>query len=85
MAIEVLVLRESAPGERRVAATPETVKKLVATGASIRVERGAGLSASFVDQAYVDAGAQLADANARAQADLVLCVQPPDYAAIAGL
>ena len=85
MAIEVLVLKESAAGERRVAATPETVKKLVATGASIRVERGAGLSASFVDQAYVDAGAQLADADARAQADLVLCVQSPDPGAIAGL
>ena len=60
MAVEVRVLKEAAAGERRVAATPETVKKLVATGASIRVERGAGLSASFVDQAYVDAGAQLA-------------------------
>jgi NAD(P) transhydrogenase subunit alpha len=84
MAIEVLVLKESAPGERRVAATPETVKKLVATGASLRVEPDAGRSAGFIDQAYVDAGAQLADAGARAQADLVLCVQPPDSAAIAG-
>ena len=51
MAIEVLVLKESAPGERRVAATPETVKKLVAKGAGIRVERGAGQAAGFVDQA----------------------------------
>ena len=85
MAIEVLVLKESAPGERRVAATPETVKKLVAKGAGIRVERGAGQAAGFVDQAYVDAGAKLADTDTRAQADLVLCVQPPAPAAIGGL
>ena len=85
MAIEVLVLKESAPGERRVAATPETVKKLVAKGAGIRVERGAGQAAGFVDQAYVDAGAQLADTDARAQADLVLCVQPPEPSAIGQL
>ena len=54
MTVEVLVLKESAPGERRVAATPETVKKLVAAGASIKIESGAGLGAGFVDQAYLD-------------------------------
>ena len=85
MAIEVLVLKESAPGERRVAATPETVKKLVAKGASFHVERGAGQAAGFVDQAYVDAGAKLADTDTRAQADLVLCVQPPEPSAISQL
>ena len=61
-----------------MAATPETVKKLVAAGASLRVENGAGLGAGFVDQAYLDAGAQLADAESPARADLVLCVQPPE-------
>lgn len=85
MAVEVRVLKESATGERRVAATPETVKKLVAAGARVSVESGAGLSAGFVDQAYVDAGAQLATTADRADADLVLCVQPPDAAAIGGL
>ena len=85
MAIEVLVLKEVAAGERRVAATPETVKKLVATGASIKIESGAGLSAGFVDQAYLDAGAQLATAETPAQADLVLCVQAPDAGAIGQL
>jgi NAD(P) transhydrogenase subunit alpha len=85
MAVEVRVLKESATGERRVAATPETVKKLVAAGARVSVESGAGLSAGFVDQAYVDAGAQLAATADRADADLVLCVQPPDAAAIGGL
>lgn len=77
MAVEVLILKESAPGERRVAATPETVKKLIGAGATVRIERGAGSQAGFVDQAYTEAGAQLADGQARAQADLLLCVQPP--------
>jgi NAD(P) transhydrogenase subunit alpha len=85
MAVEVRVLKESAAGERRVAATPETVKKLIAAGARVSVESGAGQSAGFTDQAYVDAGAQLAATADRADADLVLCVQPPDVAAIGGL
>ena len=84
MAVEVLVLKESAAGERRVAATPETVKKLLAAGAQVRVEPGAGLGAGITDQAYQDAGAQLAGADARAQAELVLCVQSPPVEAIAG-
>ena len=50
-----------APGERRVAATPETVKKLVAAGARVVVERGAGAAAGFIDQAYADAGAAVDD------------------------
>ncbi len=85
MAVEVLVLKEAAAGERRVAATPETVKKLAAAGASVRIEAGAGLSAGFTDQAYADAGAKIAAGDARGSADLVLCVQPPDAAAIGHL
>ncbi|MBP8908238.1 MAG: NAD(P)(+) transhydrogenase (Re/Si-specific) subunit alpha, partial [Pseudoxanthomonas sp.] len=85
MAVQVLVLKESAAGEKRVAATPETVKKLVAAGARVGVEAGAGLGAGITDQAYTDAGAQLAAADARASAELVLCVQAPPTAAIAGL
>ena len=82
MAVEVLVLREAAAGERRVAATPETVKKLLAAGATVRVQPGAGLAAGFTDQAYADAGAGIGDAAA--DADLVLCVQPPAVAQIDG-
>ena len=85
MAAEVLVLKETATGEKRVAATPETVKKLVAAGAQVRVEAGAGLGAGITDQAYADAGALPAGADARAVADLVLCVQSPPAEAIAGL
>jgi len=87
MAITVAVARETAPGERRVAVTPETCKKLVALGAQVRVQRGAGLSAGFTDEAYSAAGAQLADHSTGVVdgADLVLCVQPPDAATIAQL
>lgn len=85
MTVEVLVLKEAAAGERRVAATPETVRKLVAAGATVRVEAGAGLAAGITDQAYADAGARSADAGARAAADVVLCVQSPDPDALAGL
>jgi len=77
MTVEVLVLKEAAAGERRVAATPETVRKLVAAGATVRVEPGAGLGAGISDQAYAEAGALPAAADARASAEVVLCVQPP--------
>jgi proton-translocating NAD(P)+ transhydrogenase subunit alpha len=79
------VARERAQGERRVALTPETCRKLCAAGARVRIERGLGESAYFSDDAYVDAGAELVD-DARAvlaDADLVLCVQAPAAEAIA--
>ena len=85
MAVQVLVVKESAPGERRVAATPETVKKLAAAGARVQIEPDAGRAAGFLDQAYLDAGAELATAQSPGQAELVLCVQPPSNAAIAQL
>lgn len=79
------VVRETATGERRVALTPETCRKLTSAGASVRIEPGLGERAYFPDQAYVDAGAQvMADcASTLADADLVLCVQPPRVDAIA--
>ncbi len=83
-AVIVGVAREAAAGERRVALSPETCKKLVAAGATVRVQPGIGLGAFFPDAAYVGAGAQLAE-DATADADLVVCVQPPTNAAIAGL
>src|SRR5690606_38600274 len=83
MAVIIGVARASAPGERRVALTPETAKKLVAAGASVRVQRGLGALARFPDQAYADAGAELVDGDVLADADLVLCVQPPPADALA--
>jgi len=77
MAVAIQILKETAAGEKRVAATPETVKKLVAIGAQVSVQAGAGLAAGFTDEAYSQAGAQLADILELEQADVVLCVQPP--------
>ncbi|MBL8263439.1 MAG: NAD(P) transhydrogenase subunit alpha [Xanthomonadaceae bacterium] len=80
-------VRETAPGERRVALTPETCKKLVAAGATVRIERGLGQAAHQPDSAYADAGADVVDtADAvLANADIVVCVQPPSPAAIASI
>ncbi len=81
------VASETATGERRVAITPETCRKLVAAGGSVRLQRGLGAAAYFPDAAYAEAGAQLVDdaMDALSDADLVLCVQAPDADVIAGL
>src|SRR5690606_41215244 len=68
---------ETAAGETRVAATPETVKKLVAQGHTVCVQAGAGLAASVPDQAYATAGAEIGDAAAALSADLALKAQAP--------
>ncbi|MDX2104014.1 MAG: Re/Si-specific NAD(P)(+) transhydrogenase subunit alpha [Alphaproteobacteria bacterium] len=77
--MKVAVLKERRAYETRVAATPESVKKLLAMGASVMVEAGAGLSASIPDAAYEAAGASIgADAAATLTgAGLVLKVQRP--------
>ena len=61
MAVRIGIARETAPGERRVAITPETCRKFVALGAAVTVERGLGRHAHFADEAYVAAGAEQAD------------------------
>ena len=84
--MKIAVLKETAGGERRVAATPETVKKFVALGANVAVERGAGATADIADQGYADAGATLGDrAGVIADADILLGVQGPDPATLAGV
>ena len=72
MALTLAVLKETAPDENRVAATPDTVKKLTALGVSVSVESGAGMSASIPDSAFEQAGAKI-DKNVNA--DIVLKVQ----------
>jgi NAD(P) transhydrogenase subunit alpha len=85
MALKIAVLSESAPGEDRVSATPETVKKFIALGAAVAVEAGAGARASYGDAGYADAGAQIGDRAATlAGADIVLGIQGPDPATLAG-
>lgn len=83
--MKIAVLKEQVAGERRVAATPETVKKFIALGASVAVEAGAGAHASISDAQFTDAGATIADrGGAVAGADILLGVQGPDPASIAG-
>lgn len=77
------VPRESAAGETRVAATPETVKKLVAQGHRLRVQHGAGEAASATDEAYVAAGAETVNREDAFGAELVLKVRAPDPAELA--
>jgi H+-translocating NAD(P) transhydrogenase subunit alpha len=83
----VAIARECASGERRVAVTPETCRKLAALGATVRIERGAGLGAHFADEAYREAGARLAvdAAEAYRGAAAVLCVRGPVVEALAGV
>ncbi|WP_066778802.1 NAD(P) transhydrogenase subunit alpha [Sphingomonas sp. CCH5-D11] len=83
--MKIAVLKEGADGERRVAATPETVKKFIQLGADLAVESGAGAGASIADEAYREAGATVGDrAGTLAGADIILGVQGPDPASLAG-
>ncbi|MFI4969939.1 MAG: Re/Si-specific NAD(P)(+) transhydrogenase subunit alpha [Lysobacterales bacterium] len=84
MATTVAAVRETVPGERRVALTPEVAKKLKARGARIVLQDGAGASAYFADAGYIDC--EVVDARtALAQADVLLKVQPPSLDEIAQL
>jgi NAD(P) transhydrogenase subunit alpha len=71
---------ETAAGETRVAVTPETVKKLVASGHTVRVQSAAGVAASITDAAYETAGAEIADQSGALSADMVLKVRTPSDA-----
>lgn len=76
MSLIISIVKETAPAETRVAATPETAKKLMALGATVLVERGAGITAACPDSAYQDAKATLTDRKeALRQADILLGVQ----------
>lgn len=71
---------ETRPGETRVAATPETVKKLVAAGHQVTVESGAGIPSSVPDAAYADAGAAIGSVADAFGAGMVLKVRAPSDA-----
>ncbi|WP_426956857.1 Re/Si-specific NAD(P)(+) transhydrogenase subunit alpha [Muricoccus radiodurans] len=78
--MRVAVLKERRANEARVAATPETAKKIIALGNSVVVESGAGLTAGFPDAAYAEAGAEIAPSAeaALAGAGIVLAVRAPE-------
>src|SRR5690606_37151514 len=75
----IFVPQETRDGERRVAAVPETVKKLVAAGFEVEIQRGAGLAAGHRDEDYEAAGASLVISApaAMSSAALVAKVAPP--------
>ena len=87
MVATIAVTKESRAGETRVAAVPESVKKLVAAGFAVTVETGAGTAAAYPDADYIAAGASIApDAKtAVASADLLFKVRGPSAAEIAAL
>ncbi|MEO5938179.1 MAG: NAD(P)(+) transhydrogenase (Re/Si-specific) subunit alpha, partial [Sphingomonas sp.] len=83
--MKIAVLKETAEGEHRVAATAETVKKFIALGAEVAVEAGAGNTASVADADYTGAGASVGTRSAALKgADIVLGVQGPDPASLKG-
>ena len=81
--MKVAVTTEIDPGEPRVAATPETVKKLIGLGAEVAVEPDAGVKSGILDADYADAGAKVTSDAAKG-ADIVLKVRRPSANELAG-
>lgn len=77
--MRIVIPAETWPGERRVAATPESVARLQKLGFAIAIEAGAGNAAGFLDEAYTAAGASVVADRAvlLAEAGLILQVRPP--------
>ncbi|EGF95276.1 NAD(P) transhydrogenase subunit alpha part 1 [Brevundimonas diminuta] len=87
MAVAIAVTRERREGETRCAVTPETVKKLIALGATVSVEAGTGLGSSLPDADYAEAGASVKPdlSAALAGADILLKVRGPTASEISAL
>ena len=84
--MRIAILKERHAGETRVAATPDTVKKFIAAGHTVAIEKGAGITASVTDDAYASAGAEMGTLVAALKgADALFSVQMPDEATLAKL
>jgi len=83
--MKVAVVKETAPGEQRVALVPEAIAKLTGAGLEVLVETGAGDGAWFPDGAYAEAGAAIVSRSGLAAADVILTVTRPDDALLAAL
>ena len=81
--MKISIPAETEAGEPRVAATPDTVKRMVALGAEVAVEPGAGVRAGIPDAAFADVGARIANSVATKDADIVLKVRRPTKAELA--
>jgi H+-translocating NAD(P) transhydrogenase subunit alpha len=83
--MKIAVVRETAPGEARVAATPETVKKFIRLGAEVAVESGAGDAASIPDADFEGAGATVGEREKiLGDAEVILCINGPDLGSLKG-
>jgi NAD(P) transhydrogenase subunit alpha len=83
--MKVSVVKETAPGERRVALVPEAIGKLTAAQLDVLVESGAGDGAWFTDDRYAEAGASVVSRSEAMAADVVLMVGKPDDATITAM
>ncbi|MEO1747547.1 MAG: Re/Si-specific NAD(P)(+) transhydrogenase subunit alpha [Pseudomonadota bacterium] len=84
MPLSIFVPVETADGETRIGASPDTVKKLVAAGHEVVVQKGAGASSKMVDADLEGAGASIGSATAGKKADIVLRVRRPSDKEVAG-
>src|SRR5690349_12443588 len=77
--MRLAVLKERRAAETRVAATPDTVKRLIGLGVTVAVEAGAGAEAAIPDREFAAAGASIApsDADALSGAEIIFAVQMP--------
>jgi NAD(P) transhydrogenase subunit alpha len=83
--MKIAIPAETDPGETRVAATPDTVKRMVGLGAEVAVENGAGIKAGILDKDFAAAGAKLANAkDTIGSADIVLKVRRPSKTELPG-
>jgi NAD(P) transhydrogenase subunit alpha len=83
--VKIAVLKETAAGETRCAAIPETVKKYIGLGATVAIERGAGSSASIDDADFEAAGASVGSRSEVLRgAGIILCVNGPDGSELSG-
>ncbi len=86
-AMKIAILNETFPHENRVAATPDTVKRFIDLGADVCIQSGAGEGADISDAAYIDARADTANTADQCvkNADIVLCVRPPEKPVLSAL
>jgi len=83
VALSIFVAKESFAGEKRVAASPETIRKYKMLGFVLMVEKGAGQAAAMPDAAFAAAGAKIVEREEAAKADIVLKLRRPTLPEVA--
>lgn len=84
--MKILILKETSPGETRVAAVPDIAQKLVGSGHEVFIQSDAGTVAGFTDNAFKEAGAEIVSGSDKlGEVDLVCCVRRPDAATVKGM